>query len=250
MNWARCRNSVHVNTMLASRDPSQNPKVVPLPQTERGARLIALQAVLAEKFPSTPVRHAGILPTGIEAIDRSEGGLRLGAMTEISGTPAGSSLLLAALLRTLAQEKRLGALVDCGKFFDPGSFQPNCLTRLLWVRCGLPAEAVKAADLLLRDGNLSLLVIDLQGVELRGALRIPANTWHRFQRVVEQGHMALAVFSSCPVVEGASVKITLDWDWNFPALAERRTELLARLCARASSRRHLAMPGGLEQRTA
>jgi hypothetical protein len=68
--------------------------------------------------------------------------------------------------------------------------------------------------------------------------------------VVEQGNMALAVFSSRPVVEGASVKITLDCRWDFPALAERRTELLARLSARASSRRHLVMPGGLEQRTA
>jgi hypothetical protein len=236
--------------MLVALDPRQNSRVVPLSQADRGARLIALQAILAEKFPSIPIRHTGILPTGIEAIDRVEGGLRLGAMTEISGTPAGSSLLLAALLGTLTREKRLGALVDCGKFFDPGSFQPTCLKRLLWVRCGLPAEAVKAADLLLRDGNLSLLVIDLQGAELRGALRIPANTWHRFQRVVEQGNMALAVFSSRPVVEGASVKITVDWHWNFAALAERRKELLARLSARAFSRRHLVMPGGLEQCTA
>ncbi|MGA3171978.1 MAG: hypothetical protein ABSE62_13305 [Chthoniobacteraceae bacterium] len=236
--------------MLVALDARQNSRVVPLPQAERGARLIALQAVLAEKFPSIPVCHTGIMPTGIEAIDRVEGGLRLGAMTEISGTQAGSSLLLAALLGTLAKEKRLGALVDCGKFFDPGSFQPSCLKRLLWVRCGLPAEAVKAADLLLRDGNLSLLVIDLQGAELRGALRIPANTWHRFQRVVEQGNMALAIFSSRPLVEGASVKIALDWRWNFPALAERRTELLTRLSARASSRRHLVMPSGLERHTA
>jgi len=236
--------------MPAALDLCHDSRVVPLPQAARGARLIALQAVLAEKFPSVPVRQPGVLPTGIEAIDRVEGGLRLGAMTEISGTPAGSSLLLAAMLAALAKEKRIGALVDCGNFFDPGSFQPTCLKRLLWVRCGLPAEAVKAADLLLRDGNLSLLVIDLQGIGLRGAVRIPANTWHRFQRVVEQGNMALAVFSQRPMVEGASVRISLDWQWNFPSLADRRTELLAGLSARVSSRRPLAMPSGLEQRTA
>jgi hypothetical protein len=212
--------------------------------------LIALQAVLAERFPSILLRQPGVLPTGLQAIDHIEGGLRLGAMTEISAAPAATSLLLAALLMMLEKEKRLGALVDCGRFFDPGSFHPTCLKRLLWVRCGLPAEAVKAADLLLRDGNLSLLVIDLQGTELRGALRIPPSTWHRFQRVVEQGNMALAVFSQRPVVEGASVRISLDWQWNFPSLADRRTELLARLSARVSSRRPLVMPGGLEQRTA
>ncbi len=225
-------------------------KVVPLPQAERGARLIELRRALADRFPSAPARTSGILATGIEAIDRVDGGLRLGAMTEISGTPAGSALLLAALISMLGKEKRLGALVDCGSFFDAGSFGVAGLKRLLWVRCRLPAEAVKAADLLLRDGNLSLLAVDLQGAECRGVGRIPASTWHRFQRVVEQGNMALAIFTPRPLVEGASVKISVDWRWNFEAMADRRTELLAGLSARVSSRRSLATPGTLELRTA
>lgn len=225
-------------------------KVVPLLQAERGARLIELRRVLADRFPSAPARTSGILATGIEAIDRVDGGLRLGAMTEISGTPAGSALLLAALISMLGKEKRLGALVDCGSFFDASSFGAAGLKRLLWVRCRLPAEAVKAADLLLRDGNLSLLAVDLQGAECRGVGRIPASTWHRFQRVVEQGNMALAIFTPRPLVEGASVKISVDWRWNFEAMADRRTELLAGLSARVSSRRSLATPGTLELRTA
>ena len=68
-------------------DSRQNSRVVPLPQAERQARLIALQAVLAEKFPSIPVCHPGIMPTGIEAIDRVEGGLRLGAIWTEGGLP-------------------------------------------------------------------------------------------------------------------------------------------------------------------
>ena len=124
------------------------------------------------------------------------------------------------------------------------------MKRLLWVRCGLPGEAVKAADLLLRDGNLSLLVVDLQGAECRGVGRIPASTWHRFQRVVEQGNMALAILTPRPLVEGASVKISVDWRWDFEAMADRRTELLARLSARVSSRRSLVVPDTLELRTA
>ena len=150
----------------------------------------------------------------------------------------------------LSKEKRLGALVDCGRFFDPGSFRPAILKRLLWVRCGLPAQGVKAADLLLRDGNLSLLIVDLQGAELRGGLRVPASTWHRFQRVVEQGNMALAVFTPRPLVEAASVRITVDWRWDFEAIADRRTQLLARLSARVSSRRNIATPDCAELRTA
>ena len=216
----------------------------------RAERLADLRGLLAEKFPTQAVRRSGILSTGIEAIDGAEGGLRLGAMTEISGTPAGSSLLLAAMVSMLAKEKRLGALVDCGSFFDCGSFGPAGLKRLLWVRCGLPAEAVKAADLLLRDGNLSLLVIDLQGAELRGVGRIPASTWHRFQRVVEQGSMALAVLTPRPMVEGPSVRIAVDWRWDFEAMTDRRTEIYARLSARISSRRNVAAPNITELRTA
>lgn len=75
----------------------------------------------------------------------------------------------------------------------------------------LPAEAVKAANLLFPDGNLSLFILDLLGAELRGVGRIPANAAHRFQKVIEQGNMALAVFTPRPLVEGASVKISVDW---------------------------------------
>lgn len=217
---------------------------------EPANRVVELRRLLAEKFPVAEQKHGGLLRTGIASVDSVEGGLRLGAMTEISGTPAGTSLLLAAMLSMLAQEKRLGALVDCGSNFDPGSFQAVGLKRILWVRCGLPALAVKAADLLLRDGNLSLLVVDLQGAAAREVQRIPASTWHRFQRVVEQGNMALAVLTPRPMVESTSVRISVEWRWNFEALADRRTELLSSLSARVSSRRRVATPDGLELRSA
>jgi hypothetical protein len=217
---------------------------------EPANRVVELRRLLAEKFPVAEQKHVGFLRTGIASVDSVEGGLRLGAMTEISGTPAGTSLLLAAMLSMLAKEKRLGALVDCGSNFDPGSFQAIGLKRILWVRCGLPALAVKAADLLLRDGNLSLLVVDLQGAAARETQRIPASTWHRFQRVVEQGNMALAVLTPRPLVESTSVRISVEWRWNFEALADRRTELLKSLSTRVSSRRRVTAPDGLQLRTA
>lgn len=220
-------------------------KVVRLPEAERGARLIELRRVLAEKFPTEPPPKIGVIGTGIEAIDRVEGGLRLGATTEFSGSASGNSLVLAALLSMLIKEQRLGALVDCGSFFDPGSFQATALKRLLWVRCGSASEAVKAADLLLRDGNLSLLMLDLQGANMR-RLGTPASTWHRFQRVGEQGTMALAVFTPQPMVEGASVKVATELQWNFESIADRRVEILSRLRARVSARRSMVTPIGRE----
>jgi hypothetical protein len=236
--------------MTAIVDFRRNSKVVPVLLAERTARLAELRQVLAEKYPTGQLPKSGILPTGIGVIDRVEGGLRVGAVTEISGRPGGSSLMLAGLVSMLAREKRLGALVDCGEFFDPGSIAPELLKRLLWVRSGTPGDAVKTADLLLRDGNLSLLMLDLQGAELRGVGRVPANTWHRFQRVVEQSSMSLVVFTSRPLVEGASVRVAAEWGGNFEAIADRRTDLLARLSARISSRRSVVGLEGLNLRTA
>ncbi len=175
-------------------------------------------------------------------MDQIEGGLRLGALTEISGLPAGNSLLLQAMLALLHRQKRLGALIDCGSFFDPDSFHPASLPRLLWVQCATPAVAVKAADLLLRDSNLSLLLLDLQGAKGQELRRVPASTWHRFQRLVEPSNAALVIFTRQPIVESAAVRITAQWSWNFATLTGRRTPLLATLAARIFPRRRLTAP--------
>ena len=230
--------------------PRQSPGIIPLP-VDRGARLIELRKLLAGKYPEETPRRAGILETGLPTVDQLEGGLRLGALTEISGSPAGNSLLLQSMMTLLRRKRHLGALIDCGSFFDPDSFHPASLPRLLWVQCPTPAIAVKAADLLLRDSNLGLLLLDLQGAKPRELRRIPASTWHRFQRLVEPSNSALVVFTRQPIVESAAVRIAAGWSWNFAALTARRTQLLAALLARVFPRRcHLTPPVFAEQRIA
>jgi hypothetical protein len=183
-------------------------------------------------------------------IDQIEGGLRLGALTEISGSPAGNSLLFHAMLGLLRRQKRLGALIDCGSFFDPDSFHRASLRRLLWVQCTTPAIAVKAADLLLRDSNLCLLLLDLQDARPRELRRVPASTWHRFQRLVEPSNTALLVFTRQPMIESAAVRIAAEWIWDFATLTTRRGQLLGTMEARVFPRRHLAPPVFAEQRIA
>jgi len=226
--------------------PSQPPNIIPL-TAERETRLVELRKILAGKYPEEAPRQAGLLETGVAAVDQIEGGLRLGALTEISGSPAGNSLLLQSVLTLLRRQKRLGALIDCGSFFDPDSFPSTSLQRLLWVQCATPAVAVRAADLLLRDSNLCLLLLDLQGANPRELRRVPASTWHRFQRLVEPSNTALLVFTRQPIVESAAVRIAAGWSWNFAALTARRTQLLATLTARIFPRRRLATPLFAEQ---
>jgi hypothetical protein len=46
-------------------------------------------------------------------------------------------------------------------------------------------QALRATDLLLQSSGVGLVVIDLAGVPLKIARRIPLTTWFRFQRAVE-----------------------------------------------------------------
>ena len=53
-------------------------------------------------------------------------------------------------------------MIDGRDTFDPQSQPPGACDSLLWIRCRAAKDAVRAADLLLRDGNLPLLLIDLE----------------------------------------------------------------------------------------
>lgn len=199
--------------------------------------LDALRAMLAEKFPAQERKRAGVLRTGIAAFDENEGGLRRGAVTEVGGAVAGSSLLMHALLHALARERCFAALADAGSFFDPQPLPSALLARLLWVRCADATQAVKSADLLMRDGNLSLVVLDLLGCPAAQLRRIHAGVWHRLQRLAEGSSLALLVFTPQPMVESAQVRADLSARWRLDAQRCRRGELTAGLRARMFVRR-------------
>jgi hypothetical protein len=152
------------------------------------------------------------------------------------------------ILAAVERERCFAALVDVGRTFDPQGTNPALLRRLLWVCCANPMQAVKAADLLLRDGNLPLIVLDLQSVAPRELRRIPASTWHRFQRLVEQTSTALVALTSQPMIESASVRIAVRQRWTLAAMRERRRELLTRVEAQVFARRQLAVLPCEEQR--
>ena len=113
------------------------------------------------------------------------------------------------------------------------------------MKCGDAIQAVKIADLLIRDGNLPLILLDLQLVPLREVRRVLASTWHRFQRLVEPTGIAFVVLTNQPVIEGASVRIALRQRWTLAAMRERRRALLGRLSAQVFPRRHF--PSALER---
>ena len=213
-------------------------------------RSAALLKELSRKSPQAGITSASRLEiqpapetasSGIPQIDTLTGGLPRGCLTEVSG-PASSgrtSLLLSALAAATRREE-ICTLIDVSDAFDPHSAAAAGLNleHLLWIRCGSHAQssalsrkrrpassleewerrrmedpveqALRAADLLLQSSGFGLVAIDLAGVPLKMARRIPLTTWFRFRRAVENTPTVLLVIGTEPCTQScASLSLKL-----------------------------------------
>ena len=181
------------------------------------ARILDLRKLLAERFPQLEHAASDAFPTGQELIDQSlGGGLRKGAITEITSPvqSAGSASLIADLVEAAADSGYFIALIDGRDSFDPAPLDRAVLGHLLWVRCADAVEAFKAADLLLRDGNFPVVLLDLVLNSPNEFRRIQSTSWYRLQRLTETSSTALLVFSRRSLVASAHLKVTLLNNWN------------------------------------
>jgi hypothetical protein len=193
------------------------------------AKIIDLRNLLTERFPHVALTAATRLITGLSFLDEpTGGGLPRGAITElisplssdtnsIAGAPrmsAGSASLIHALVHCAYRDNYFLALIDGRDSFDPCTLENAWLQHLLWVRCSKTSEAIKAADLLLRDGNFPLVIVDLilnAPEELR---KIPQTNWYRLQRLVEVGPTACLVLTRYEMVNSAQLKLELESSWD------------------------------------
>lgn len=183
--------------------------------------MVDLRKLLAERFPQRSAPAAAVLPSGLRALDEiTGGGLPKNAITELisSHTSAGSASLIHALLQHAEQEKEFVALIDGRDSFDPGSSTKSSLQHLLWVRCQTAFHAVKAADLLLRDGNFPLVIVDLVLNPLEELRKIPQTSWYRLQRLVEAAPTACLVLTRQSMVSSAQLKLVLENHWTVQSL--------------------------------
>jgi hypothetical protein len=196
------------------------------------AKIIELRALLADKFPAPAPKPGARLSTGVPHVDELlEGGWPAGRISEVfsSGLSSGSGLLLTAALFSLSRARQNLALIDGADSFDPEPLGQAILRHLLWVRCELAAQSLKAADLLLRDGNLPLVMMDLRRCPALSLRKIPSSTWYRFQRIAEQGTTALVVFTPRPLVNSAAIRVRTDAGFSLHSIEETHDELLTRL---------------------
>ncbi len=205
-------------------------------------KIVDLRKLLAERFPQPPFSVVTRLVTGLSFVDQTiGGGLPKGAITELISPQisAGSASFIQALLQAAHRDRYFLALIDGRDSFDPSALSEldNArLRNLLWVRCSKALEAVKAADLLLRDGNFPLLIIDLVFNSPEELRKIPQTTWYRFQRLVESAPTACLVLSRHGMVSSAQFKIVLENSWSLETFEE--AEAISRLQMRVQ-RSHL-----------
>lgn len=158
----------------------------------------------------------------------------VGAVSEVvpAGKFSGISLLIAGLLENESLEEAGGfrmVLVDGADGFDPGSFSNETCGRMLWVRCRCAMEMVKAADLLLHDGNMPFVLLDAMGLDRRDLGKVPASAWWRLRQVAERTGCRLVVMAERPVVPCASVKLALGAGLRLEDFDGERGGLLERL---------------------
>lgn len=215
-------------------------------------KIIELRELLRERFPEAHGAGAGRragggdavawLRTGVACLDAS--GVLPGMVVEVTaGRPSvGGALAVAVLLETAVADGRFTALVDGADGFDPAGISAEAQTRLLWVRCAGVMQAIRAADLLLRDGNLPVVVLDLQLNAAREVRRVPGSAWFRLAGLAERTDCVLAALTPCAVVASAHLRVALEAAFHAEAMDQLTGELAARLAGRVV--RHRRMKAG------
>ncbi|MEZ5304888.1 MAG: hypothetical protein R3F11_30200 [Verrucomicrobiales bacterium] len=179
------------------------------------AKIVALRELLRERFPEAQRAKGRAAPEeamalGIASLEAA--GVLRGSITEIAGPPgSGGALVIAGVLEKAAAAPGGGyaALIDAADAFDPPSFGEAACARLLWLRCRGAAQALKAADLILRDGNLPLALLDLQFSPERELAKLPSAAWFRLRQLAERGGTALLALTPKRLIPAARLRLSL-----------------------------------------
>jgi hypothetical protein len=201
------------------------------------AKIIDLQKLLAKRFPHPAVTTATRLFTGLPFLDQpTGGGLPRGALTELISprTSAGSASLIHAFIHGAYRDSYFVALIDGRDSFDPCGLDNDFLRCLLWIRCSKASEAIKVADLLLRDGNFPLVIVDVVLNSPEELRKIPQTNWYRLQRLVELVPTACLVIIRYEMVGSAQLKLVLENSWHLETLEKQNTISQLRIVVKRS----------------
>ena len=189
--------------------------------------IAALRSLVAAWAPAPHARGGEGIATGVPAIDAAlGGGLPRGRVTElVSAAPSsGGELVFAALLASTRAARLRIALIDAADGFAPRNHRADLLRHLVWVRPRSMPEALECADVLVRDGNYAVMVLDTRGVPARVLRQQPAGAWHRLRLAAEQNPGAVLVQSAAGLVPAVPWRLVLRAPASLRDLGRTRAE--------------------------
>ncbi len=194
-----------------------------------------LRQQLRDKFPQAHGVRADPTPVAAQGKPFRAEAFPPGAISEVipAGPVAGLALLVAGLLGEPAETSPHPdlVLVDGADAFDPGSFTGMACSKLLWVRCRSALDMIKAADLLVHDGNVPFVLLDSTGLARRELNSLPTAAWWRLKQAVERSGGRLVVMAAFPLVPCASLRLSLSAGLSLRDFDSPRCDLLDRLQA-------------------
>ena len=204
------------------------------------AKVIELRKLLTKKFPEAHAETTHQRPTfltGLSCLDQV--GIPKGGLTEIvsSHSSQGSSLVINGLLNAAQKHGYHLALIDGQDSFDPQSAGHKACQRMLWLRCRNADEALKAADLILRDGNLPLSVLDLRLNPDHELRKLSKQIWYRLQTLVQRTQSVGMILTPRPMVSSAMVRFDLGNAFHLKDLDSTQRELIDQLLMPLTRRR-------------
>jgi RecA DNA recombination protein len=189
-------------------------------------KIIELRKILAERYPQQTGTSSLSLPTGWAPLDTLlGGGLPKGAITQllVPNISSGGAIVLHEIIAEMHDASQYVALIDGKDCFEPTADDHPLL---LWIRCHNVLQALKATDLILRDGNLSLVILDIKESLDKELRKIPESTWYRFQRIIEENRNALLTITRHPIVPSAQVTVSTTHRLCMDDLSTQRTDLI------------------------
>jgi hypothetical protein len=188
-------------------------------------KIIELRKILAERYPQQTGSHPLCIPTGWSPLDSLlGGGLPKGALTQllIPNISSGGTIVLHEIIEAMQDASQYVALIDGKDCFEPFSDHPL----LLWIRCRNATQALKATDLILRDGNLPLAILDIKQNPDRELRKIPGPIWYRFQRISEESQTSLLIITRHPTVSSAHLTILMTHQLCIDDLSSQRQDII------------------------
>ncbi|MGJ8694885.1 MAG: hypothetical protein ACSHYF_01085 [Verrucomicrobiaceae bacterium] len=186
------------------------------------AQINKLRQQLQEQFPAA---HRTLPASEESPFDPAALTFAPGTLHEFVSSHPGSGISL-LLSRLLDEEHDLPlALIDGRDSFDPASYGSTKCRRLFWIRCRETMQAIQSADLLLRDGNLPLVLLDLHLTSERELKRIPNAIWHRFRTEARDSGSTLLALTPRPCLPSPHGRVTLDSRFSLNHLELQKPQL-------------------------